>query len=1378
MADETRDANVRLSADVEPYRQPVQAATQDTEKMAAAVDALASSLDGLGRRVSKKLTLFAAADLAMVSSMVAVTGQLQKQLDTLSGSAAVTNRSMGPLTTSIRQMSRELPVARGEIAALTTSISKMGVTSTRDLTGFTDTFLKASRATGDSATGLASSMTALSRQMGTLGGGNAQMKNFTDSLVQVSSAAGVSAQNVADFANSIAPFARVAGMGQKQVLGLSAAFVQAGNDGYAAANTFNTMLADIVRQTSNGGPGLAKYASLVGTTVDQFKKLDSSQQVVKIFSAINDAGPQAVQVLDQMGFDGIRAAKAIQTMAAQSGGLEKLINTAVSGYGGGATEKGAAAAMSGLNDELQRAGNIAQDMATSIGAGMIGPFTAALNVVNNIGAELAKMTGAFSAGGVLAGVAGIGAGVAGGVGTLASLAAVPAAIGFIRRSSPVQAFQEGRQAGFARQNGLPIPQGPYAGRAGVVGGFYSSGAAIGAAMPAGGVGPGLLARAAGLPFRVGTSFANFQQQFYADSMKDGNQRGNTNLLRSLGAAATSTERLAVSSGKAALAVAKLEMTAAKSAVVNTAQVAGMGLKSAGGALMGFLGGPVGLGILAGATALQVKGMNDERSDELRSRDASYFTLSSAYNAELGKATTAVSGFADGLGAAAVKVTNLSEAIDQAKGAPNRPTPVGTSAVGIQNPEQGAAYLRALGTNDPEVLKSAFIDVRSVLGPAGGNQAIDAYARGGPATLNDVGTLARGIDTAGTAGFMDWLKEQSGIGGLGELSDSAIKNTIGAASNYVGGVRDRYGDDAANQARILAVQQILDEVGKNPQANGKRRDELFTQLETFSGLKLNPGQDKYYGTFTGQDILGGLGADANLGAGVKLGAAGQANLDSLMKTSENPTLVALRRRGYDLTSGNGILERSTTQVGDADLQAQATVELYNRAKRNVKLTAAQRRAGVTAADLAGSNLQGVIAEIPTADMTRGSLNTRAREAQGLLDVDRQFQGVYQTRSQRVASSQARYQAAVNAPRTGDYTQNVIGAKQDLEAQKAQYAQYLMGLVQAQENFQITMRRSEVDYYRQRRYSYQDFATSMGRAQADFNKSTRRSQEDFQTSLKRQGEDTAKSIYNPFRRVYSEYTTDVGTLKQNMGDQTRRIRDQVKNLRKLKRLGLTQQTIDMLDLANPANAQQAEELAQEMTRGDAATLNRQSRSRQRATNELTQSDLSQQYRRANADFRKQMNRASSDFETSISRANADFNKGLGRMAEARKTQMARAKQDLDRMGREQAASFETLFTKAVALVTKNIGKASGATIAELARVRAEFPELFPTSAAPAPAKPRSVPGGARNADRAAGDVTSTTYNIRTLEVKASDPKDFTRELARENAKRKLKGMKSAG
>lgn len=1408
--DATRNANVNLNADVSNYRQGVGGAVQDTNSLAAAVDSLASKLDGLQRRTSKRLTLFGAADLAMVGSMVAVSASYEKSMDRLAAQSAITGRAMGQMSGAVRQTARDWGVARGEIIETATAISKMGVTAARDIAGFTEVFTKAGAAAGESAISIASSMTTLSRQMGTLAGGTKQMQNFTDSLLKVSATAGVSASAVAEFSNSIAPIGRVAGLSQAQVLGLSAAFVQAGNDGFVAANTFNSMLADIVRTTQTGGPGLAKYASLLGKTIDQFKQMPAADQLTGIFKAINDAGPRSVQILDQMGIDGIRAAKAIQVMAAQSGGLEKLVQTATGAYGDDSTNKGAAAALGGMSDQLKRFGNIAQDMATSIGSGIVVPLTAGLNVLNNILAQASKATNLFSAGGSLAALGGAGAMGLGAAGTVASYAALPVALRWMWNSKPMGALREGigTSRGLSRgtmsmSQALALPymtryQSGDAGR--LERGMLSAGGDLGAHLPTGGQVAGGLGRVAGLPFRAGSVFATSYRQFYDEAKMPGyaRQDGATNLLGlqkgAMMGAVKSTEAFTTSVAKAAVATTRFTTAQARAGLSAAGSVVRPALGALAGGAMNFLGGPLGIGLMAGTAALSLKSMAEDSQNELKGRDGGFYNQLTPYNSALGIATQNLADLSTSLSGTSQEVKTLGDAVTQAKSDMGNGT-TNPNTGGIETAEQGAAYLRSLNTQDPKVLKKAMQDVRRALPFDEGNKAIDLYtASNKTLSLSDVGKAMGNVDQAGASD----VKSFFGITGS-EGADQRTQLGIGAAKQYVTNA-SMFGSKSESQAQVATLQKLLDQVFTSPDDRSPtavaNRVAAIKQIETQYGMNFNytassMGQAK--GEYrSGAEFLAAQGPESDYGKyqrslsgqGIVFGAGAEANVAKLATTEEDPTVAGLKRLGFDINANNGLLSQAaTTKTGDPETQAKAALLLYQTALNNAKPTAAQAKRGVTSADLAGANLQGIFAQegTSTPDAKFGMLYNRAKEAQSLVDVDRQFQGVYQTRAQRLSSSQARYQSVMTEPTTTESTQRKIAAKQEYETQKASYAQYLAQMIQTQENFALQMKRSDQDYYKQRMYSQQDYQRQAGYAAADFAKSIKRSQEDFRVSLTRSAEDSAKSIYNPMQRVQSQYTTDVGTLKQNMADQTRRIRQQVASLRKLRRLGLSQQTIDMLDLANPANAQQVEELTQEMTKGDARTLNSQAGARQSATSSLTQSDLSQSYRRANEDFRKQMTRSSQDYRTSVSRGLSEYQIGMARMADARKVQNARAKEDLDRLSKEYIGDFATMFSKAQTLVKANLGKTGQITMDELNVIKATFPEFFSnmgtTGGAPTAAgehsgsrttRPTAVPKPATTTKSTTTVTSKSTYtNLTTFTgpilVTTPDPDKLARAIA---------------
>jgi TP901 family phage tail tape measure protein len=430
-------------------------AYDQTNLMIKAVNQLTTSLDGMTKKIGKKLLLFSAADTAALIGMTALTARYEKQLSTLRAQTEIANKSFNTYKQGITNLSKELPKTRGELVQLVTQIEHLGITSERETLKFARVFTNLSGATGDDVASLTQGMIELGRAMGTLGGGAGQMEKFSDSLTTVSAEAGVAATSVVNFANSISPFARAAGIGEAALLGISAAFTRAGADGYAAANTFNTMVADITRQIQNGSPELAKYANVMGVTVDQFKRLDMGERMSGIFDAVNKAGPNAIRILDRLGFDGIRAAKSIAAVSNEAGGLKRAIDTSVEAYGSGSTQKGANAAFDTMDAKLTMLRNQMEIFGSAIGEAILPPAKALLNVLNNMATSvsgfvepLLKAAGLMGA--ILApftAAAGVLMNLMGPLSTLM--------MGFMAmRFTPMRAFLEGSKEGVAQKAGV------------------------------------------------------------------------------------------------------------------------------------------------------------------------------------------------------------------------------------------------------------------------------------------------------------------------------------------------------------------------------------------------------------------------------------------------------------------------------------------------------------------------------------------------------------------------------------------------------------------------------------------------------------------------------------------------------------------------------------------------------------------------------------------------------------------------------------------------------------------------------------------------------------------------------------------------------------
>lgn len=380
MADQT--ANVVLTADVSNYSSQIGQAEQQTNSFIGAVDALSTKMGNLTKATGRGLVIFGSGTAATFGTMAARAAVFEKQMSTLRATAAATGKDISVTERSIQKLATTFPIARGEAVALYTQLNNLGIKGTKNMDNLATTMVKLGSATGESLGGLTQGFVELSRSMGTLAGGQSQ--RYANSLYTVSRNAGVAASSVLSFANAIAPMARVTGVGMKEVLGISTAFTKAGADGYYAANTFSSMLADISRQVQYGSPNLRKYSDLIGVTAAEFSKMDRTEAITRIFEAIGKSGPEAVKILDRMGYDGIRAARSITAVATSAGGIRKAVADASGSFYGDDLEKGSKAAERSLSSELEKTKNIIDSIGTSIGSSLLGPLRTIAQIFNGL----------------------------------------------------------------------------------------------------------------------------------------------------------------------------------------------------------------------------------------------------------------------------------------------------------------------------------------------------------------------------------------------------------------------------------------------------------------------------------------------------------------------------------------------------------------------------------------------------------------------------------------------------------------------------------------------------------------------------------------------------------------------------------------------------------------------------------------------------------------------------------------------------------------------------------------------------------------------------------------------------------------------------------
>lgn len=405
---QTRSVRVDLDADVSGYSQALGQAQQQTAAMIGQLGLLNSSMSSLGKFAAHGIHLFDAANSAGFAIATADAAMLEHQLGTLRATSAVTGTSMDEMKAQMDKAFTSFPVARAQVVQLYETINSLGVTAPKAVGSMANTFLKLGGATGEDPTAVAAASLQVDRQMGNMD--PESVARYANALLTVSKNQGVAVAGVNEFASAIAPMARAAGIGEAAVYGISAAFQRAGADGGRAATAFSSIIGDITQATATDSAEVAKYASFVGKTREQFMAMSGTQKFTEMFTAISKGGPEALSFMNSLG-QGTQGMRAIQAVA-QSGSLGQAIAESTGGsHDTTNLDKASETAYHGLTDSIIEVGNQLTKLGETLGGPLLwfstklaDAFGTVLDLTNKFVSALGPVPGLLSdLAGVLAG---------------------------------------------------------------------------------------------------------------------------------------------------------------------------------------------------------------------------------------------------------------------------------------------------------------------------------------------------------------------------------------------------------------------------------------------------------------------------------------------------------------------------------------------------------------------------------------------------------------------------------------------------------------------------------------------------------------------------------------------------------------------------------------------------------------------------------------------------------------------------------------------------------------------------------------------------------------------------------------------------------------
>ena len=1320
---EAINPNVVLTADTTQYDQSMNASAQSTDALANSVDTLTNRINSLTKKAAHVSFGIAAADIASITAATAAWASYEHQMTRLNAQAAITTRNTQDQTRVMQQYTQAVSTLRetygastSQSADLVSNIAKITENkNVRALTGMSKIFMDMSKATGENSTGLATSLLSLQKVMGTPINTNATRK-YADQLTYLSQQTSTSAQGLAEFATQLAPVGRLLGFNQTQIMGVATAFSKAGADGYQAASTFNKVVSDIAYSTQTGSPDLAKYANLVGMTVDQFSKLSGQEKVLRFFDSLNTLGPRAITQLNRMGYDGMRTMRAVTAMANQTGGLRVGIQQAYEGLESNASSKGAAAAKD-MVEVMQQIKQEVQETA-EIFAERFGP------AVEKVLEGVEKITAAFKKmmegplGDVLQAVAVVGGTLALAAGSALSAAAPLATLAggaLLWRGSGMMGFREGRKGAPPVTAGVTEENQGQVGRAIAANGSWfqrysynagnlaGRGAAIAGAMLPPREGAPLWQRAAAMGMNAGAWGLRMGQSVYSPLTIAGYGDPTRRMrmftdARSPWAQAKEAFQSRWSGLRPAEAATPTSTSAPLSPYIYDQQGRIIGRASE----VGVRASEVGVAQSAAVRTTAVREAN-------------------VLAAQFANVSRAAGGLAGSLASASAQATilagrgvgKIAPAIGRSMANSPMMWGMGAMAVGSQLGIDNTAFtLGTMGMMWNPALGVAGAGAGMLLDARAQNQNWQAAKASYQESLK-TGSISeqfqQGQALLAGADQVRALQQPSRTGLsaaiMGDYTPSQVYGQIkmGLTGLWQGGnpVSDRLNAAEQTEKQQQATASAWMSIAS---AKGNRIDSFnFSDPDSWRKLdavvqSVTPAMEKL-----------GLTTEDVTKAWEEGGDAWTKMMDQLVKPGQYSGLWD-RIRGTNASGAmfmdSGLVQRALQYSDNANLQYRAMNQQVAGSIRGGMSFGQiiQQRGNVLARigdpdspeyqlnqAVIGQAQQGLGYQLPfmsraggyqqQANLFAGQANLYAgdpNQQQKMAEAQQQFmqstvgqvqyfqQLLYQQREFNVSQSRAYEDFAI----TRDRMEQAFA----LSRSRAQQDYGIMRH-QQEEDYQLSRKRAEEDYNLTRERAEESFGRSMNRAHQDFTIQRLRQEQDYQHQVKLMTEQSAQQMYDIYNRVNVQRTNSASYLLVNAQDQLTRMRQQEANLARLRKMGASDDTIQAMGFTDSANAQQLARFVAEAA-ADPRLIREFNQSivkRLKAAGALTTDQSSRDWQEFQRQYKLQRDRAQEDFTRSIKRARQDFRIQMDQMEEDYHKMMSRGAEDFEKMQKREAKAF---------------------------------------------------------------------------------------------------------
>lgn len=224
----------------------------------------------------------------------------------------------------ILEMSRRLPVATASLTDIAVVAGQLGIAGTGNIASFVEEVAKLSSTTGVAADVLATSLGTLV-QVSNLP--ISAIHNISAAITQLGNTSNSTEAQILEFSTRIVGVSSALGVPIADLLGISSAFAAAGVDAERGGTAIQRVLIAIDTAAQSGGPSLALFAEVAGTTAEEFKKLvdvDPGIAFAKFVEGLKGVD-NVIPVLDALGIADSRLIAATLSVANSNASLSKSI---------------------------------------------------------------------------------------------------------------------------------------------------------------------------------------------------------------------------------------------------------------------------------------------------------------------------------------------------------------------------------------------------------------------------------------------------------------------------------------------------------------------------------------------------------------------------------------------------------------------------------------------------------------------------------------------------------------------------------------------------------------------------------------------------------------------------------------------------------------------------------------------------------------------------------------------------------------------------------------------------------------------------------------------------------------------------------------------